>query len=171
MESGASKSDIKIKSGSLFAKGKKHGYVCNSVYCSVNPCPSVATMDTFSVSNSNGLKNDLHLCLYNCRSLTNKLIDFHNFVYSSNYNFTGLTETWLEGNMLDNEILPKGYTIYLHRRCTRGGGVLIAVEGSVSSQLIDCPKELELLLMQIGFEHPTRICLVYNPPNNCVEYK
>ena len=53
MKSGVSKSDIKIKSGSLFIKGNKYGYVCNSVYCSVNPCPSVATMDTYSVSNSN----------------------------------------------------------------------------------------------------------------------
>ena len=50
-------------------------------------------------------------------------------------------------------------------------GVLIAVEGSLSSQLIDCPKELELLVIKIGIKHPTRICLVYNPPNSCVEYK
>ena len=53
IESGVSKSDIKIKPGSLFFKGKKHGYVCNLVYCSVKPCPSVATMDTSSVSISN----------------------------------------------------------------------------------------------------------------------
>ena len=39
------------------------------------------------------------------------------------------------------------------------------------SQLIDCPKELELLLIQIGIKHPTTICVVYNPPNSCVEYK
>ena len=82
-----------------------------------------------------------------------------------------MTETWLDGNIFDNEILPKGYTIYRHDRCTRDGGVLIAIEGSVFSQLIDCPKELELLLMQIGIKHPTRICLVYNPPNSCVKYK
>ena len=49
--------------------------------------------------------------------------------------------------------------------------MLIAVDKSVSSQLIDCPKELELLLIQIGLKHPTRICLVYNPPNSCIEYK
>ena len=66
--------------------------------------------------------------------------------------------------------MTKGYTIYHCDKCTRVGEVLIAVEGSVSSQLIDCPKELELLLIQIGIEHPTRICLVYNPPNSCIEY-
>ena len=117
------------------------------------------------------IHSPIHLCLYNCRSLTNKLIDFQNFVYSSNYNLIGLTETWLDSNILDNEILPKGYIIYRRDRCTRGGGVLIAFEGSVSSQLIDCPTELKLLLIQIGIKHPTRICLVYNPPNSCVEYK
>ena len=62
-------------------------------------------------------------------------------------------------------------TIYHRDRGARGGGVLIAVDKSVSSQLIDCPKELELLLIQIGLKHPTRICLVYNPPNSCIEYK
>ena len=72
-----------------------------------------------------------------------------------------MTETWLDSNILDNEILPKGYIIYRRDRCTRGGEVLIAIEGSVSSQLIDCPKELELLLIQIGIKHPIRICLVY----------
>ena len=82
-----------------------------------------------------------------------------------------MTETWLDGNISDIEILPKGYTIYRHDRCIRDGGVLIAAEGSVSNQLIDCPKELELLAMQIGIKHLTRICLVYNSPNSCVEYK
>ena len=65
---------------------------------------------------TNGHTNNIHspirLCLYNCRSLTNKSIDFQNFVYSSNYNLIGLTETWLDSNILDNEILPKGYIIY-----------------------------------------------------------
>ena len=50
MESGTNKSDIKIKSGSLFVKGKKHGYVRNSVYYSVNP---VAATATATDSNSN----------------------------------------------------------------------------------------------------------------------
>ena len=66
-------------------------------------------------------------------------------------------------NILDNEILPKVYTIYRRDRGARGARVLIAVDKPVSSQLIDCPKELELLLIQIGLKHPTRICLVYNP--------
>ena len=78
----------------------------------------------------------IRLCLYNCRSLISKLIDFQNFVYSSNYNLIGLTETWVDSIKLDNEILPKGYTIYCRDKCTRGGRVLITIEGSVSSQKI-----------------------------------
>ena len=73
--------------------------------------------------------------------------------------------------ILDSEILPNSYTIYRHDRGARGGGVLIAVDKSVSSQLIDCPKELGLLSIQIGFKRPIRICLVYNPPNSSLEYK
>ena len=85
---------------SIFVKGNKYDYVCNLVYCSVI-LVFLWLLDTSFVSNSNRLKNNLHLCLYNCRSLTNKLIDFQNFVYSSTYNLIGLTETWLDGNTLD----------------------------------------------------------------------
>ena len=38
--------------------------------------------------------------------------------------------------------------------------VLEVVDKSVFGQLIDCPKELELLSIQIGFERPTRICFI-----------
>ena len=53
IQSGIDKSDIKLKSGSLFVKGKKHGYVHNSAYCSINSCPPVATMATTPDPNSN----------------------------------------------------------------------------------------------------------------------
>ena len=81
-----------------------------------------------------------------------------------------MTETWLDGNILDNEILSVIQFITV-TDVLEVHGVLIAVEGSVSCQLIDCPKELESLVTQIGIKHPTRICLVYNPPNSCVKYK
>ena len=158
MESGVNKTDIKIKSGSLFVKGKKHGYVCNSAYCSVNSCPSVATMDL--ITDSSWLKTELRIYLYNCRSLINKLTEFQNFVYSSSYHVIGLTETWLDSNILDSEILPNSYTIHRHDWGARGGGVLIAVDKSVSSQLIDCPKELELYKLALNVLPESVWCII-----------
>ena len=56
-------------------------------------------------------------------------------------------------------------TICRQDRVARGGVVLIAVDKSVSSELIDFPSDLELLLIQIGL-YPARICLVYRGEAN-----
>lgn len=45
IQSGVSKTDIKIKSSSLYVKGKKYGYVYKSVF-NLSPNPSTFTMDT-----------------------------------------------------------------------------------------------------------------------------
>lgn len=50
MQSGINKTDIKIKSGSIFVKGKKHGYVSNSVFFHVNPSPAVVPTNVPSQS-------------------------------------------------------------------------------------------------------------------------
>ena len=41
IQSGISKSDIKIKSSSIYVKGKKHGYVSNSAFIPVSTPHSV----------------------------------------------------------------------------------------------------------------------------------
>ena len=54
MQSGINKSDIRIKSGSIFVKGKKHGYVSNSVFLSVNSqAVAPASVPSQSVSTDN----------------------------------------------------------------------------------------------------------------------
>ena len=53
-----------------------------------------------------------------------------------------LCETWLNKNILNNEILPSNNKVY---RCDRGdgyGGVLIGVTNDISSDLIDTPSNL-----------------------------
>ena len=40
IQSGIDKSDIKIKSSSIYVKGKKHGYVSHSVFTPVSTYPS-----------------------------------------------------------------------------------------------------------------------------------
>ena len=75
--------------------------------------------------------------MFNCRSLINKLSLFQSFVYSSDFTFICLTETWLSDHVSDGEILPNGFVLYRKDRPTRGGGVLIAVKSAVPSS--SCP--------------------------------
>ena len=70
----------------------------------------------------------LRVCLFNSRSLVNKLSNFQSFVYTSNFNILCITETWLTDSVFDLEILPTDFTIYRKDRHSRGGGVLIAVD-------------------------------------------
>ena len=49
-------------------------------------------------------------CLWNARSLVNKLQDFSSFVLALNYQIIAITETWLTSLIYDNEILP--FSIY-----------------------------------------------------------
>ena len=70
------------------------------------------------------------MCLFNSRSIVNKLSNLQSFVY--NYTIYCITETWLSDSVSDFEILP-----------ARGGGVLIAVDASVPCSVVSSPSLLE----------------------------
>ena len=75
----------------------------------------------------------LQICLWNCRSLVNKLSEFQSYVYSCTHDVFVLTETWLSQDIFDKEILPTAFNIYCNDRASRGGGVLIAINNSFPS--------------------------------------
>ena len=58
-----------------------------------------------------------------------------------------MTETWLSELVFDKEILPSHYAIYRKDRGSRGGGVLVAVDESIPSSLIDSPPNLEIIVV------------------------
>ena len=63
--------------------------------------------------------SNLHCGLINCCSICNKFDDFQGVVYGKNLDIVGVTETWLNSDFYDNEILSdKRYNIY---RRDRGG--------------------------------------------------
>ena len=103
------------------------------------------------------------LCLWNARSLVNKLRSFQSFVYSSSFSIYAITETWVTSSIFDGELLPSDYLIYRHDRPTRGWGVLIAVHHTYPSRQIPSPSHLEILLVLIG---RFLICVSYIPPNS-----
>ena len=96
-----------------------------------------------------------------------KLTDLQSLIYSSQYKLVGITETWLSKDIFDNEILPYDFTIYRNDRGSRGGGVLVAINSSIPSKLLDSPPDLELIVVEAncGSSSPLIICCVYLPPN------
>lgn len=100
------------------------------------------------------------------RSLVNKLVNFQSFIYSSLPDIIGVTETWLNDSIMNNEILPYDYSIYRKDRGqgTRGGGVLLAIHNSIPTKLIASPSNLELIAVEL-IQMKCTVCTVYLPPN------
>ena len=86
----------------------------------------------------------MFVCLWNARSIVNKLSGFLSFVYSSSIAVFALTETWLSDYFCDGEILPSYFTVYRRDCSSRGGGVLLAVHSSLS---FDSPPDLMLYVL------------------------
>ena len=102
----------------------------------------------------------------NSRSIVNKLNVFQSFVYSSIYKIIAVTETWLNLQILDNEILPTNFVIYRKDRDSRGGGVMLAVHESLQSKLIVSPFNLEVLSVEVSSGAAViTLCVAYIPPH------
>ena len=84
-------------------------------------------------------------------------------IYATAVDCFCVTESWLNTNINNGEVLPANYTIYHHDRDTRGGGVLIAVLDKIPSKqiVIDC--ELDIILVQLEVLPRILVCCVYNP--------
>ena len=103
---------------------------------------SESTMSQLGDTNSGTIGNDTnvsnnYVCLWNSRSLVNKLTSFQSFVYSSKFNIFAITETWLSSSVFDNEILPSGFTIFRRDHGSRGGGVMLAIKDKIPSKLLN----------------------------------
>ena len=88
-------------------------------------------------------------------------------MYSSDFTFICLTETWLSENVSDGEILPNGCVLYRKDRPTQSGGVLIAVKSAVSSSL-PSPTDIEVIFVEVGINHDLVLCSIYVSPDSPV---
>ena len=103
-------------------------------------------------------------------SLVRKISNFQSLVYALSPSIVAVTETWLSEAIFDNELLPKGYTIFRKDRASRGGGVLLAAANYLPITLLPSPSDLEILWVQLGTPHPFHICVVYAPPSSNDSY-
>ena len=107
----------------------------------LSPQHSIAEID-----NESRLGSSIKVCLLNV-SIVNKLPSLHSFVYSSKMCFT---ETWLSDSFYDNEIFLSGYSVYRKDRCSRSGGVIVAVRDSISVSIFPSLNELEVVSVGVA---------------------
>jgi len=81
-----------------------------------------------------------------------------------------LCKTWLNENILNNEILPSNDKVH---QCDCGDGydwVLIGITSNISLDLIDTPSNLEIYFISLKLSNNFAIC-AYRPPSGDVAYQ
>nr|CAI5829862.1 unnamed protein product [Callosobruchus analis] len=73
----------------------------------------------------------------NIRSLLPSFNDLSQIIVQHNYDFFGITETWLNRSISNNQLKINGYNLYRKDRETRGGGVCIYVKETYATHVID----------------------------------
>ena len=88
--------------------------------------------------------------LWNARSIVNKTDYVKSLFTSKSVDVFCITETWLHDQVLDNEFIPHGYSIYRRDRINkRGGGVLIAVSNKLRSKLVISHPDAEIITIEL----------------------
>ena len=96
---------------------------------------------------------------------------FQDLVYAENLDIVSVTETWLNDNVSDNEILPSGYNIIRKDRPSnkRGGGVLLALRNGIQyNRVASGSDHLEILANELLSAKPNMclLCVCYRPPSS-----
>ena len=93
----------------------------------------------------------------------NKFNQFQSVVYTKNFDIICVTETWLNNTVFNNEILPTSYTIYRKDRVNRGGGVLVAINNSIPSQLCHVNNSIEMISVHLNTRTKVLLICLYIP--------
>lgn len=110
------------------------------------------------------------LGVWNARSIVNKATFLHSLIYSKSLDIVCLSESWLTKSINDCELFPKSFTVYRRDRCSRGGGVLIAVSEKFPSRLISSSSSIEMIVVEIHLPPPIIVCCIYIPPASLESY-
>ena len=136
---------------------------CNS-FSSLPPPPSPHNDGSDLAVSPNPCK--LSLLYSNCRSLVPKLDNLRVQANSLNPCIIALTETWLDGNISDNELCIPGYSVIRCDRNRHGGGVLLYIRSDLPIILTSPHHSLELLLVDIRLRQGNMLIgLFYRPPS------
>jgi hypothetical protein len=104
------------------------------------------------------------------------LKSFQDLVYADNLDLILVTETWLNHNFTNNELLPKGYHVIRKDRAAdkRGGGVFIALREDIAYNRLIASKNnpnwsdrLEIIALELELINSKKslVCVCYRPPS------
>ena len=116
-------------------------------------------------------RNSFPKCLVlNARSLRNKIFDLQALLLVDVFDVVAVTETWLDSNFGDHELLMDDFNIFRKdRHIQRGGGVLLAVRNHLPcTRRFDLEVEAEMLALEICLTHKIRVVVAvfYRSPNS-----
>jgi len=81
------------------------------------------------------------------------------------FSLIAITESWLHDHIYNNAILSTGYTTYRKDRCSKGGGVMLAVKSIFICTQFEAPDNLEIVTISVHSRDNLTICAVYLLPN------
>ena len=121
-------------------------------------------------------ENYLSMLHFNIRSAPKNMVNFENFLYSLNTEFSliGLTETWFNNVTADLYDMQRYSSVHNYRTGRTGGGVSIFVKSDISfhkrCDLCCCDNELECVFIEIEKENfsnnsPIVVSVIYRPPD------
>ena len=122
------------------------------------------------------LKKGFKIAHVNIQCLRNKVDQLKVFLHINDFDILCLSETWLNSNIDDKEVLIEGYDVCrLDRHNSQAcGGVLCYIKcGIMFKEISDLrDNDVEALWIQINLPHTKPILLgtVYRPPNAKAEY-
>lgn len=145
-----------------------------------SPRSPVTSRTSTEPSDPTNKPDNLGLVYINARSLKsvtkrhNKLEQLSTIVSDYCPDILVLTETWLNSDVRDSEILPSDFVLHRKDRAEtrpdkRGGGVLIGVRKTLSSvRRSDLEPEAEVLIAELKPVKHAKIALIacYRPPNS-----
>ena len=108
-------------------------------------------------------------CHLNVRSLLNKMDELRSVLQCAKRPVVfGISETWLNSSVLDNEVVIPTYDLYRRDRNSNGGGVLVYVAmGFRSRRRLDLEEDrLEIIWVELHVNRRTLLLgNMYRPPN------
>lgn len=123
------------------------------------------------------------MCIYqNVRGLNTKLDEFYSYMSDAECDIVAISETWLQPDVGDSELLPNHYQVFRKDRNLEvtgrrtGGGVLLAFKDHIQCSKVDTTffslnfPDIDLLICKCILKHKTfYVLLLYVPPSVPVE--
>lgn len=107
----------------------------------------------------------------NARSLANKSAKLEETLLLYDPHILAVTETWLNSQISDSEVVPPSHKIIRRDREARGGGVALILKNDINCFLLEDIPNHESLFCQLSYRSTSFLFgVVYRPPKSSVEY-